>query len=40
MVEQTGWPLEYIDGLDIQDVIERNEILTARAKARERPRGK
>lgn len=33
IVEQTGWTLEYVDGLDIKDVIERNEVISARNKA-------
>jgi hypothetical protein len=34
IAEQTGWTLEYIDSLDINDIYERSDILTARAQAR------
>jgi len=34
IVEQTGWSLEYVDNLDMKDIYERSEILTARDKAR------
>ena len=33
IAERTGWTLEYIDGLDIKDVLERSEVMDARIKA-------
>lgn len=36
IVEQTGWTLEYVDALDVNEVYKRSDILTARAKARDK----
>ena len=35
IIEQTGWTIEYVNGMDINDVYARSDILRARQHAKE-----